>query len=86
MSGEHLTLKWGNLKGWGGLNSAAIEAGQRFLDATGLSAMQWLNEGQKGLLCAMIDALGDDAIITQDWTGETMTKDEAKKYVLEYSA
>lgn len=83
---EHILLKWGNLKGWGGLNPLAVEAGQRFLDTAGASSMQWLSDDQKALLCAMIDALGDEAEITQDWTGEKMTKDEAKKYVLEYGS
>lgn len=83
---EHITLKWGNLKGWGGLNPAAVEAGQRFLNTTGLSAMQWLSDEQKELLCQMIDALGPDASIRNDWTGESLTKDAAKTYVREYGA
>lgn len=86
MGGEAITLKWGNLKGWSGLGPAAIEAGQRFLDTTGVNAMEWLSSEQKELLCAMIDALGPDATITNDWTGEIMTKDDAKAYVREYGA
>ena len=81
---EFVLLKWGNLKGWQGLGPKAAEAGQRFLDTTGISAMQWLSDEQKELLCAMIDALGPDATIINDWTGEHMTKDEAKAYVREY--
>jgi len=34
------------------------------------------------MLCEVIDLI--DGEIQNDWTGEKMTKDEAKKYVLEY--
>lgn len=39
---------------------------------------------QKQALCDLIDAI--DGEILNDWTGKTMTKDEAKKYVTEYRA
>jgi len=83
---ESITLKWGNLKGWSSLTPAAIDAGHRFLETTGMSAMEWLSDQQKELLCIFIDALGPDATITNDWTGEAMSKDEAKAYVREYGA
>ena len=37
---------------------------------------------QRAALCDLIDAI--DGPITDDWSGEDMTKDEAKKYVMEY--
>ena len=83
--GEHLLLKWGTLKGWDVTgNEAAIAALGRYHDEpTSLGAMQQNDtSGQKQALCALIEAV--DGPITNDWSGENMTKDEAKKYVLEY--
>jgi hypothetical protein len=39
---------------------------------------------QKKALCDLIDAI--DGTITNDWTGEQMTKEDAKKYVMEYGS
>lgn len=82
---EYLLLKWGTLKGWNlGDNDAARAAAQRY-QAGGMSmsaAAQHDTPEQKLALCDMIDAI--DGPITNDWTGEEMSKDEAKKYVLEY--
>lgn len=85
---EYLTLKWGTLKAWSlGDNQALLEAAKRY-DAAGPSsisaAMQHDNPEQKQAICDMIDAI--DGPITNDWTGEMMSKDEAKKYVMEYGS
>lgn len=85
MTTEHLLLKWGTLKGWSlGENAAAIEAFKRYhADPVSMGAAQQRDtDAQKQALCDLIDAI--DGTIENDWTGETMTKDEAKKYVLEY--
>jgi hypothetical protein len=37
---------------------------------------------QKQLICELIDAF--DGEIQNDWSGEMMTKDEAKDYVMTY--
>ena len=37
---------------------------------------------QKAAICELIDAV--DGEIQNDWTGDMMTKDEAKAYVMEY--
>lgn len=85
MSGEYLLLKWGTLKAWqfeG--NERAIAAAQRWADG-GVSiscATQHNTPAQKQALCDLIDAV--DGPIENDWSGEVMTKAEAKKYVLEY--
>jgi hypothetical protein len=82
---EYLLLKWGTLKGWSIKSDAARAAAQAYLDIGehSLSAMaQHDTDEQKAALCALIDAI--DGPITNDWSGEDMTKDEAKKYVLEY--
>jgi hypothetical protein len=48
-----------------------------------MGAMQQRDtDKQKQAICDLIDAI--DGPIENDWTGEAMTKEEAKKYVLEY--
>lgn len=82
---EHLTLKWGSLKGWDvGDNEAAFAALKKYHDdPVSLSAMtQRDTDQQKSCLCDLIDAINGE--IRNDWSGETMTKEEAKKYVMEY--
>lgn len=86
MSDEHLLLKWGTLKGWGGLrgNQAAVEAWNRYhAEPVTMGVMsQHDTDAQKQALCDLIDAVNGP--IQNDWSGEIMTKDEAKKYVMEY--
>ena len=86
MSDEHLLLKWGNLKGWQIETEASATAFNAYVDS-GPNAAAWmamvrLNDAEKQALCGLIDAI--DGPIQNDWTGDMMTKDEAKKYVLEY--
>lgn len=86
MSDEHLLLKWGTLKGWKLESEASIAAFNRYAaEPTALGAMQQRNtDTQRQAICDLLDAI--DGPITNDWSGEKMTKDEAKKYVLEYRA
>lgn len=82
--GESLLLKWGTLKGWDFKHEATLDAAKHYA-SFGMSAgamTQHDTDEQKEALCALIDVL--DGKIQNDWTGETMTKDEAKKYVREY--
>jgi hypothetical protein len=81
---EHLLLKWGTLKGWDLESDASMGALRKYADGgISPSAMaQRDTEAQKQALCELIDAV--DGEIVNDWTGETMTKDEAKKYVMEW--
>lgn len=83
---EELTLKWGTLKGWK-LNEdgPAFALLQRYSEegmAMG-AAQQRDTERQKSLLCDMIDALNADTVYL-DWDGVDVSKEEAKKYVMEY--
>lgn len=86
MSGnDTLYLKWGSLKGYDLESDAARAARDRYLDAgpQSLSAMaQHDTPEQKAALCDLIDAI--DGEIINDWSGETLTKEAAKKYVMEY--
>lgn len=84
MSAEYLLLKWGTLKGWNLTSEASRAAAQKYADfGMSMGAMQQ-HDGpeQKEALCELIDAI--DGEITNDWSGERMSKDEAKKYVREY--
>ena len=84
MSSEYLLLKWGTLKGWKIETEASREALKRYVES-GMSASTMAQQDtpeQKQLLCALIDVI--DGPITNDWSGEEMTKDKAKKYVLDY--
>lgn len=81
---ESLLLKWGTIKGWDNLSPASVKIIERFFaDGVTMScAMDHPNEGRRAILCELIDQL--DGEIQNDWTGKKMSKDEAKKYVLEY--
>ena len=82
---EYLLLKWGTLKGWNLESEASRAAAQEYIDAApvSLGAMtQHDTDDQKCAICKMIDVL--DGPITNDWSGESMTKDEAKEYVMSY--
>jgi hypothetical protein len=85
MSDEYLSLKWGTLKGWNVTgNEAAIAALRRYhAEPTSMSAMAANDTPtQKQAICNLIDAINGP--IDNDWTGEQMTKDEAKAYVMGY--
>lgn len=82
---ERLTLKWGTVKGWNGLSEKSIEIMKRFFDeGVPMSVMgDRPDPGRRLVLCELIDQL--DGEIMNDWSGEMMSKDEAKKYVMEYA-
>ena len=89
MTDQFLTLKWGSWKAYNLTgNEAAIAAMERYNadPVEGSAMMQHDTDTQKQALCDVIDALPDDARISSDWSGETYTKAEAKKYVMEYRA
>lgn len=83
---ESLLLKWGTVKGWSGLSDQSLEIMKRFF-AGGIcmsAAADHPDAGRKAILVELIDQL--DGEIHNDWSGEKMSKDEAKKYVLEYGS
>lgn len=81
---EHLLLKWGTLKGWNLESERAKDLLQKYAElGVTLDVMQQNDSPeQKQILCDLIDAV--DGEIENDWSGEKMTKEDAKKYVLEY--
>lgn len=81
---ENLGLKWGTLKYWKASSDECKALLARYHElGSSMSAMtQEDTPEQKSLICQIIDIA--DCPIENDWTGKTMTKDEAKKYVMEY--
>ena len=81
---ESLLLKWGTIKGWEDLSEQSQEILKRyFADGVSMScAMDHPDADRKAILCKLIDQF--DGKIQNDWTGEIMSKDGAKKHVLEY--
>lgn len=81
---ETLTLKWGTLKGYDLETEASKAALQRyFADPVLMScARQQDTPNQRQALLDLIECI--DGTIENDWTGEMMTKAEARKYVLDY--
>lgn len=82
---DHLTLKWGTLKSWSFHSDKAIALLKEYNEiGSCTSAMLQHDTGrQKEIICELIDECNGE--IFNDWEGTTMTKDEAKKYVREYS-
>lgn len=83
---DYLCLKWGVPKAWHMKSERTQGLLKKYADL-GWSAsamMQRNTDAHRAVLCELIDALNADTI-ENDWTGESMTKDEAKKYVMEYS-
>jgi len=85
MSDETLTLKWGTVKGWSDLSESSLDILRRFFDGRKSSGAMTdiLNERRVGILCELIEQFQGE--IWNDWEGKQMTKDEALKYVREYT-
>jgi hypothetical protein len=84
MGEESLTLKWGTLKGWKLRSEKSVDIFNRYVDlgASASAMAQHDTPELKQIICELIDVI--DGEIWNDWDGKTMTKDEAKTYVLEY--
>lgn len=81
-----IKLKWGTLKGCDNIDTGSeyykkLEA--YLADGSTLSCMQDNPDlSRKQILCDAIDLF--DGTIINDWSGEIMTAEQAKKYVMEY--
>jgi hypothetical protein len=87
MERETLYLKWGSVKGWGNLSDVGAAALQKWADlGSSMSAMtQPKTDEHRAALCNAIDVIsGNGGLIWNDWHGEEMTAEAAKKYVMEY--
>ena len=87
MSKPYLLLKWGGLKGWENLTDVQVVALQKYADlGMSASAMPQKNtEEHKQVLCDAVD-LFEDGQISNDWDGNEYTKEQAKKYIMEYGS
>lgn len=79
-----LTLKWGTVKSWALESDEAVAALQKWADmGVSMSAAdQKDTPEQKQALIEAIDHMDE---IWLDWEDKQVTKEEAKKYVLEYN-
>lgn len=88
MGKERLTLKWGTLKAWELDESGpAFAALKRYAEEpiSMSAAAQKDSDTQKKAICEIIDAL-DNETVYLDWDGIDVSKEDAKKYVMEYRA
>ena len=83
---NYLTLKWGTLKSWRFDSEKGKELLKEYVElGASFSAMaQNDTPRQKEIICELID-LSDGDTIYLDWDGKDVSKEEAKKYVMEYS-
>lgn len=85
MKENYLLLKWGTLKGWDfSENEKGIALLREYFDiGSSYSAMaQKDTPRQKEIILELIDVCNGE--IQNDWTGDIYTKEEAKKYILDY--
>ena len=82
---DYLTLKWGTLKAWNLTSDKGVELLKLYFElGSSPGAMtQHDTPEQKDLICQMIDECGAETIYL-DWDGVDVSKDDAKRYVLEY--
>ena len=83
---EHLTLKWGSIKGWELKTDASMAALTRWHEAGKVSASaicQDDNEDQRAAIIDLIDVLDNDEVYL-DWGGKHVSRDEAKEYIRNY--
>ena len=81
---DHITLKWGTLKAWNLTSEKGKELFKKYCDI-GVSmgaATQHDTPEQKDLICQMIDTVPGEIYL--DWDGIYVSKEEAKKYVMDY--
>ena len=82
---DYITLNWGTLKAWNLHSKKGLELMKKYNEfGTSMSAMtQNDSPEQKEIICQMIDECSADTIHLE-WDGIDVSKDEAKKYVMEY--
>lgn len=82
---DSISLKWGTLKSWDLHSTQCFELLRKYYAiGSSFSAMaQHDTQEQKELICQMIDEC-DAETIYLDWDGKDVSKEEAKKYVMEY--
>lgn len=86
MEKDHLTLKWGTLKSWNFHSEKALKLLKEYhkLGSSWGAAQQRDTPRQKELICELIDE-GDFETVYLDWDDKAVSKEDAKKYVMEYN-
>lgn len=81
----YITLKWGTLKAWR-VKDEDVTLIKRYNEiGSELSAMmQNDTPEQKQIICELIDRCNDPRGIFLEWDNKFVSKDEAKKYIMEY--
>lgn len=74
---ENIWLKFGTLKGFMNLTEKSLAIVEEFYAAKFNGDVDEI-----GILCKLIDNINGS--ITNDWSGETMTKAQAKTYIRDY--
>lgn len=87
MESEFLSLKWGTLKSWKLNDGRAFELLKKWhaLGSCSSAMCQKDTPEQKTLICELIDAVDCEQIYL-DWDDKYVSKEEAKRYVMEYGA
>lgn len=82
---DSLTLKWGTLKRWSFHSKKAIKLLKEYSKiGSSISAIcQHDTPRQKEILCELIDE-GNFKTVYLDWSDKDVSKEEAKKYVMNY--
>ena len=82
---DRIALKWGTLKAWHFATDACAELFRRYCEVgKSVSTMtQHDTPEQKELICQMIDECNAETIHLS-WDGLDVSKDEAKRYVMDY--
>lgn len=79
-----LDLKWGTLKGWVGASDIDMALLEEYgtIGSSASAMAQRDTIRQKEIICALIDNTKGN--VWNDWDGEVMTNEAAKKYIMEY--
>lgn len=81
---DYVTLKWGTLKSWK-LSNPKLEPLIEEYDQEGGICLSAMNDTprQKEIICEIIEVIGKP--VYNNCSGEYLSVDEAKKYVMEYN-
>ena len=82
---DEISLKWGSLKSWNIHSEECLELLKKWhkLGVSASAMSQHDTPEQKELICQLIDKCSAETIHL-DWDGIDVSKDDAKKYVMEY--
>ena len=85
MTKNRLSLKWGTLKSWNFDTEKCKKLLEEYhqIGSSCSVITQRDTTRQKEIICELIDECDGDSIYL-DWDGKDVSKDEAKKYVMEY--